>query len=472
MLSRTSTNGFENIHWPSRGAADRGSGETPNESTVDARRDLLLTHGLQLPLRGMLGTTALYKFIDGEQLSRRDSLNLSLWLEKTKPQSDLLAGMQKCAPEFLPTVNLLCYENVGTLLTGLQSNGVTFGVSVSQWLDETHAHVLRDAITSGQFCITSFSYPCKRDLEQGGAAITREILSGCIENCKTLKHVGGPPTVLSLLKRSVPEISLDVPFPPTEKQKHELDRVLLLGGVERLSVRSALAVGHQWVAEAVANANATLGPELSVHQVELSNLGQSIDDEYVKNIVSRLFSAEHLTDVTLPSPNWIILPGMGTSDGPLESLEGIWRQPLPALQSLTFSTRDGLEREGRAGVEFDGAMDLLGVILQRNKQSLLLATRGAGLGFALTMMSSDIAELAQCLGEAFAGTSTGRALEAVNKLTATGANEGRKTAERLYLSNRDKAEQNYQKKLRNQASAQPAGSLSQNGSTNPGAIED
>jgi hypothetical protein len=60
----------------------------------------------------------------------------------------------------------------------------------------------------------------------------------------------------------------------------------------------------------------------------------------------------------------------------------------------------------------------------------------------------------------------------VNRLTATEANEGRKTAENLYRSNRDKAEQNYQNKLRNQASAQPAASQSQDGSTNPGASED
>jgi hypothetical protein len=137
MLSRTSTstitNSYGNIHWPSLGPADDGSSKAPNESTVDARRDLLAAHGLQLPVSSAPGATALYKFIDGEQLSRRDSLNLSRWLESERPPRHVeqLAAMQKCAPEFVPTLNLGLYqEDVSTLFTELQKSGATFGVSV------------------------------------------------------------------------------------------------------------------------------------------------------------------------------------------------------------------------------------------------------------------------------------------------------------------------------------------------------
>ena len=50
------------------------------------RREWLELHGLKIPTPDTLGTSALFKFIDGTTLSRKDSLDLSKWLEEAGGQ--------------------------------------------------------------------------------------------------------------------------------------------------------------------------------------------------------------------------------------------------------------------------------------------------------------------------------------------------------------------------------------------------
>src|SRR4051794_33461043 len=92
-----STRPYRNIYMPSARAADHASGEGAEQSIVEERCALLAAHGLQIPDRGTPGTAALYRFIDGEKLSRKDNLDLSRWLETAGPQekAELLAAMQE-----------------------------------------------------------------------------------------------------------------------------------------------------------------------------------------------------------------------------------------------------------------------------------------------------------------------------------------------------------------------------------------
>lgn len=447
-----STNHYGNIHMPRLGPAEDAPGKAPNPSIIEARCDLLATHGLQIPGRGATGSAVLYKFIDGERLSRKDSLELSRWLDGAAPQrkAELLAAMQELQRSFVPTLNLTrsgqAAQEVINLLTDLHDSGVEFGVSATETLPKSIAIKLKGVMESPQSRVTSFDYPCASISDQVEASTIRAILSDSITQCTTLERVSGFPPVLSLLRSSIPEIALTVLVPPTVEQEQELRRVLSLGEVEKFFLRSDLGAAHLWVANTVAEVNATLLPERSVRRVELNTYADRINYEHVGKVVSRLFSARHLTDVTLPNPQWIDLLTFRS-----QSREGSWREPLlalPSLQSLSFNTPYGLEREGQADVDFNAAMDLLGVVLQRNKQSLLLATTGAGLGFALTMMGSEIDPLAKHLGEAFAGTSTGRALTEVTTYTAAGARAGRGAAEKQYQKNRAQADLNYENKLR------------------------
>jgi hypothetical protein len=101
--SSTTTNRYRNIHMPSADPGSNASGEGPEPSIVQVRCDLLADHGLQAPGRGTPRTAALYKFIDGEQLSPRDSLELSRWLEAAGPQNvELLEAMQGLDPSVVP----------------------------------------------------------------------------------------------------------------------------------------------------------------------------------------------------------------------------------------------------------------------------------------------------------------------------------------------------------------------------------
>jgi hypothetical protein len=233
------------------------------------------------------------------------------------------------------------------LLMDVHRRGMTFGVSVTQQLPESVAHVLYEAIARPQSHVRSFDFPCAAISEQGEAPAITDILRDCITHCGTLECVSGFPAVLSLLNRSVREIALVVLVPPVASE--ELLRVLTLGGVEKLSLKSDIGIAHQWVADAVAKANADLPPERSVLRLELRTYANVVavekDENLCKEIASRLFSAMHVTRLTLPNATRLSS----------RHLEEVCAE-RGSLQSLTLDTRRGLE--SRAEVSF--AMDLLG----------------------------------------------------------------------------------------------------------------
>ena len=241
-------------------------------------------------------------------------------------------------------------------------------------------------------------------------------------DCTALQYVSGHEHVLSLLKRSIPEICLRVKYLSDQKQfQKDLLRVLQLGDVKKLSLESDKETSHQCLADAVIQANATLLPRHGVHQVEL--LSSSPVEDY-KKIVAHLFSAQHVTDITLPDPNWIPQSYLKYA---IHKRNEHW---LRSLQSLTFNTRDSLDGEGPEGATTNDMLDWLEPILQRNKQLALLATKGVAGAFTQFMSEQllpgnrnagvTIDPLMTYLDEAFANTPTGRALPVLNKRIAAG----------------------------------------------------
>lgn len=262
-----------------------------------------------------------------------------------------------------------------------------------------------------------------------------------------------------------------------EKFSTELLRVLKLGGVEKFSLdrkdrsmdHSSQLVVHQLVVDAVAEANAGLPPQRSVRQVELSTRGLRADgdirDEDRARIVDRLFSAKHVTAITLPGPNWV--PSFSTVQKAHQE-----RRWLQSLQSLTFMPSDGYVSEKLEKPITEQKMDWLPPILQRNKQAALLATSYAGgaLSAAVTwnLFENDrtfhlsqhagigIEPLARHLGEAFANTSYAQTLTVLNKSAANAAEKGR-----------TEADTQYQENLQVRSSAQPTAEGSTGSHTHP-----
>jgi hypothetical protein len=254
--------------------------------------------------------------------------------------------------------------------------------------------------------------------------------------------VSGYPAVLSLLERGVPEIRLTALAPPIAEAQGELLRVLSLGDVERLSLKSDLEAAYRWFAEAIVRANAQLPLERSVHKVELNTFAPAINYDSREGIVAQLFSAKHLREITLPRAEWLLrdFPLSSASiecSAPPERILESWKslESLRSLESLTFihATSDRLIHGKKKDLEH--TIDLLGAVLTRNKQLRLLPTTEAGLAFTSTMTGVVIEPLAEYLGEVFGGTETGRALAEVNVATLAGANKGHDKAMQTYQSN-------------------------------------
>lgn len=439
----TSTNKFQNIHI---GLVNNSSADIPAPLIVEARYDLLAHHGVQIPGRGARNTGALYKFLDAQPLSQRDNLELSRWLEAAGSRdAKLLLAIQKIEPLFVPVLGLMRNgqdKELINLLMDAHDGGLTFGVSVAEGLPESVALVLQGVMKSPQCRITSIDYPCATISRQGQAPTIRAILRDGITDCTTLECVSGYPAVLSLLERGVPEIRLTALTPPLAQTQGELLRVVSLGGVEKLSLKSDLEAAYRWFSEAIVTANAQLPLERSVQKVELSTFSPAIQDDSREGIVAQLFSAKHLREITLPSADWLLLDfpltpqsirGSVPHERPLESWQSL--QSLRSLELLTFTFAASDRLEYQSKIDLERTIDLLGAVLKRNKQLRLLPTTEAGLAFTNTMTGVVIEPLGEYLGEVFGGTETGRALAEVNTATAAGASKGRDTAMRTYQSN-------------------------------------
>ena len=372
----------QNLHQSKANKVEIKSGKDPKTTEL---RQLLekMCPTLDIPERNREGAAVLYKFIDCKTLSRKDSLELSEWLELEVGQNvDLLAAMQKKAPSFVPTLNLMSVqspEEAASLFEQAATKGMTYGVSVTPQVSERIAEMLLDVMANPESPVTSFDEAIIWDPSPDNS----ELLRKCINNCTKLQYVSGSKHVLSLLERSIPEISLtgnltavsgsnhllsllerSIPeisltgnFKDHKQFQDDLLRVLRLGGVEKVSFESDTESLLQCFVDAVAEANATLSPRSSVHKVELLT-GDTVEN--CKEVVATLLSAKHVTDIALPDPSW-----MPDSNEMLKMYES--GDCLESLQSVTFDMPDGLETEGLP--------DRLVSILQRNKQLALLATK-------------------------------------------------------------------------------------------------
>jgi hypothetical protein len=346
----------QNLHQSKANKVEIKSGKDPKTTEL---RQLLekMCPTLDIPERNREGAAVLYKFIDCKTLSRKDSLELSEWLELEVGQNvDLLAAMQKKAPSFVPTLNLMSVqspEEAASLFEQAATKGMTYGVSVTPQVSERIAEMLLDVMANPESPVTSFDEAIIWDPSPDNS----ELLRKCINNCTKLQYVSGSKHVLSLLERSIPEISLTGNFKDHKQFQDDLLRVLRLGGVEKVSFESDTESLLQCFVDAVAEANATLSPRSSVHKVELLT-GDTVEN--CKEVVATLLSAKHVTDIALPDPSW-----MPDSNEMLKMYES--GDCLESLQSVTFDMPDGLETEGLP--------DRLVSILQRNKQLALLATK-------------------------------------------------------------------------------------------------
>ncbi|WP_309974902.1 hypothetical protein, partial [Variovorax guangxiensis] len=259
------------------------------------RREWLELNGLKIPTPDTLGTSALFKFIDGKTLSRKDSLDLSKWLEEAGGQNvGLLAAMQKKEFSFVPTLNLMFSWNskrVIDLLEQASASSMTFGVSVTDQLLEPIAQKLSDVMASPQSRVASFDDATVWQAPAPEGPRIRELLRECIRHCTKLQYVSGSPGVLSLLDSNVPEIWLRGRNYSTRGQEQfqtALQRILSVGGVAKLSWESGAQrlpseeseKVAQAITEAVAKANATLPGERGVYQVQLSGYEGKDDDKH------------------------------------------------------------------------------------------------------------------------------------------------------------------------------------------------
>ncbi|VTU39293.1 hypothetical protein H6CHR_05439 [Variovorax sp. PBL-H6] len=432
---------YRNIHLPKADSSGNASGETPSISEV--RRSQL--NAFDLPDRGTPGTTALYKFVDGETLSQADSRKLSGWLREAGLQDVERCFAMQQGSSFIPTLSLTSgsSEEVIGMLKQFHDSGMKFGVSVSDCIPDDIAQALYEVMASPQSRVTSFDYHQPNYVFATDAVLaTRDLLSRCIKHCDTLECVSGSPQVLSLLEHGLPEIGLDFLGADcdAEDQFRELLRVLSEGGVERLEVTSMEAHELRSVVRAVVEANLRLSPERSVQQIEL-HAPDTIDPGDGKRIVAQAFSARHLTRMTLPSPDWV--PEL--SEMRDRHTAGCW---LQSLQLLVFNARDGLDDDD--GNDIDNTMHWLDPTLRRNEQMRRFATEGATELFTKAMSlhlfqggenqtrkdhtNVPIQPLVEHFGKFF-NTRDSQSLTVVNRATAAGAQEGRRKAEEHYQNN-------------------------------------
>jgi hypothetical protein len=330
---------------------------------------------------------SLYKFINGEPISREDCASVMMFLKENGHATNvpLLVKMQERHPQFTPVLDLrlnmnaavppdqTAVQNLTQLLFDAHDQGLKAMVQVDEDLPEGLAVVLKEVMVSPRSPIVAFCLVGKSSGQPNspGFNAALEMLEQGITGATALQFISGPASVLKLIKRSVQELELSgLHF--TFADQTELERVLNLGGVNKLVSRSLSEEMHELIAVALSKANQCLPPEKCVHEFEVvgSPRPEILNNRPVRNLVRALFAAKHLTKLTLPVVDWL-------ATVPLFELTGMVAEH--SLQELLFSKHYRLTR---AGVTY---LEGITAAIEKNRRSVLSWALAPASGFTAAL---------------------------------------------------------------------------------------